>query len=51
MSQLTELCEEFDDEDLATVVRFLKGAADRQLQATRRLTEATGGPRPIMPAR
>jgi DNA-binding MarR family transcriptional regulator len=50
VTQLTELCEEFDDEELATVVRFLKGAADRQLQATLRLTEATGEPRPIVSA-
>jgi DNA-binding MarR family transcriptional regulator len=36
--QLKELSADFDDEQLATVVRFLRGAADRQLAATDRLT-------------
>jgi DNA-binding MarR family transcriptional regulator len=36
--QLKELSEDFDDEELTTVVRWLRGAAARQLQATRRLT-------------
>ena len=38
--QLKELSEEFDDDELAAVVRFLRGAAERQLQATRRLTRS-----------
>jgi DNA-binding MarR family transcriptional regulator len=36
--QLEELSEEFDDAELETVVRFLRGAAQRQLAATERLT-------------
>ena len=36
--QLKELSEQFDDDELETVVRFLRGAAERQVQATRRLT-------------
>ena len=40
--QLKELSEEFDDDQLATVVRFLRGAAARQLEATRRLTGGSG---------
>jgi DNA-binding MarR family transcriptional regulator len=36
--QLKELSEEFDDAQLDAVVRFLRGAAERQLRATRRLT-------------
>ena len=40
--QLEELSEEFDDDQLATVVRFLRGAAARQLEATRRLTDGSG---------
>jgi DNA-binding MarR family transcriptional regulator len=36
--QLKELAEEFDDDELAAVVRFLHGAAARQLDATRKLT-------------
>jgi DNA-binding MarR family transcriptional regulator len=40
VTQLEELAEEFDDEELAAVVRFMHGAAERQLQATRRITEA-----------
>jgi DNA-binding MarR family transcriptional regulator len=37
---LEELSGEFTDEELAAVNRFLHGAAERQLQATRRLTDA-----------
>jgi DNA-binding MarR family transcriptional regulator len=41
--QLKELSADFDDEELASVVRFLRGAAARQLVATERLTrDATG---------
>jgi DNA-binding MarR family transcriptional regulator len=38
--QLKDLSDEFDDAELETVVRFLRGAAERQVQATRRLTAA-----------
>jgi hypothetical protein len=40
--QLRRLSDDFDDAELATVVRFLRGAAERQLQATRRLTGPHG---------
>jgi DNA-binding MarR family transcriptional regulator len=40
--QLRQLSDDFDDAELATVVRFLRGAAERQLQATRRLTDPHG---------
>ena len=36
--QLKDLSADFDDEQLATVTRFLRGAAERQLAATERLT-------------
>jgi DNA-binding MarR family transcriptional regulator len=36
--QLKDLSADFDDEQLATVVRFLRGAAERQLAATEHLT-------------
>src|SRR5688500_147950 len=41
--QLKDLSEDFDDAELATVVRFLRGAAERQLEATRRLTASAPG--------
>jgi DNA-binding MarR family transcriptional regulator len=43
VQQLVELSEEFDDDELAVVVRFLRGAAERQLDATRRLTGSEPG--------
>ena len=36
--QLKELSGEFSDDELAAIGRFLHAAAERQLQATRRLT-------------
>lgn len=52
VTQLVDLCEDFDDDQLATVVRFLRGAAERQLAATRRLTEgALGEPQRAADAR
>ena len=36
--RLKDLAEQFDDDELAAVVRFLRGAAEQQLEATRRLT-------------
>lgn len=44
--QLKELSAEFDDEELATVARFLHAAAERQLAATERLTRDAGADRP-----
>jgi DNA-binding MarR family transcriptional regulator len=40
VGQLRQLSDDFDDAELTTVVRFLRGAAERQLRATRRLTGA-----------
>jgi DNA-binding MarR family transcriptional regulator len=42
--RLEDLSEEFDDAELATVVRFMRAAAERQLEATRRLTADGGEP-------
>jgi DNA-binding MarR family transcriptional regulator len=42
--QLKDFSEDFDDAELDAVVRFLRGAAQRQLEATRRLTEGAGQP-------
>ena len=42
--RLKALAEQFDDDEIATVVRFLRGATEQQLQATRRLTGADGEP-------
>jgi DNA-binding MarR family transcriptional regulator len=38
--RLKDLAGQFDDAELAAVVRFLRGAAEQQLEATRRLTGA-----------
>jgi DNA-binding MarR family transcriptional regulator len=43
VAQLTELSEEFDDDELETVIRFMRAAAERQVQATRRLTAGERG--------
>jgi DNA-binding MarR family transcriptional regulator len=43
VTQLKDLSDQFDDAELETVVRFLRGAAERQLQATRRITEGAAG--------
>ncbi|MGY1693564.1 hypothetical protein ACI780_01530 [Geodermatophilus sp. SYSU D00814] len=37
--RLEELNAEFTDDELATVLRWLRGAAARQLEATHRLTD------------
>jgi hypothetical protein len=37
---LHALYEEFDDEQLATIARFMREAAARQQEATRRLADA-----------
>lgn len=42
--QLKDLSADFDDDELATVARFLRGAAERQLAATERLTRDAGAP-------
>jgi DNA-binding MarR family transcriptional regulator len=40
VQQMRELSEEFDDDELETVVRFMRSAARRQVGATERLTRA-----------
>ena len=42
--QLKDLCEDFDEEELDAIVRFLRGAAERQLGATRRRPAGDGEP-------
>lgn len=42
--RLKDLAAQFDDDELATVVRFLRGATEQQLEATRRLTGRDGEP-------
>jgi DNA-binding MarR family transcriptional regulator len=44
--QLKDLCDDFDEAELDAIVRFLRGAAERQLHATRRLTGGTDAGEP-----
>jgi DNA-binding MarR family transcriptional regulator len=45
VTRLEKLAAQFDDDELETVVRFLRGAAEQQLEATRRLTADGGEPK------